>query len=160
MVRIVGVDIPDNKRLEISLRYLYGIGPALAQQIIDKLSLDPNKRAHRLTADEISKITALLQNEYMIEGWVMQNLGPFNNALQEIGLAGYAYPEVSMIEDPGAFAYLVVLSPEAEALDIWKFIKNLAYLGGGLIFLRIVYKIFNKYDLIQPIIDVIKQILY
>ncbi len=68
MVRIVGVDIPDNKRLEISLRYLYGIGPTLAQEICQKLSLNPDMRAHQLTADDIARITALLQNEYTVEG--------------------------------------------------------------------------------------------
>ena len=68
MVRIVGVDIPDNKRLEISLRYLYGIGPTLAQEICQKLSLNPDMRAHQLTADDIARITALLQNDYTVEG--------------------------------------------------------------------------------------------
>ncbi len=68
MVRIVGVDIPDNKRLDISLRYLYGIGPALANEICEKLSLSPDMRAHQLSADDISRITALLQSEYTIEG--------------------------------------------------------------------------------------------
>jgi small subunit ribosomal protein S13 len=68
MVRIVGVDIPDNKRLEISLRYLYGIGPSLAKDIIEKLKLNPDKRAHQLNPDEIAKITSLLQTEYTIEG--------------------------------------------------------------------------------------------
>jgi small subunit ribosomal protein S13 len=68
MVRIVGVDIPDNKRLEVSLRYLYGIGPALARQIIDRLKLNPDIRAHQLSADDVARITNLLQAEYSIEG--------------------------------------------------------------------------------------------
>jgi small subunit ribosomal protein S13 len=68
MVRIVGVDIPDNKRLEISLRYLYGIGPALAKQIIDRLKLNPGMRASQLTADDVAKITTLLQTDFTIEG--------------------------------------------------------------------------------------------
>jgi len=68
MVRILGIDIPDNKPLEYSLRYLYGIGSALSRQIIDRLGLDPAKRAHRLTSEEVAKITALLQEEFTIEG--------------------------------------------------------------------------------------------
>ena len=68
MVRIVGVDIPDNKPLTISLRYLYGIGPTLSQRIIEKLKLNPNMRANKLSADDVAKITALLQAEYTVEG--------------------------------------------------------------------------------------------
>lgn len=68
MVRIIGVDIPDNKRLEISLRYLYGIGATLAQEICEKCKLNPGMRAQALTSDEIARIAALLQNEYTIEG--------------------------------------------------------------------------------------------
>ena len=68
MVRIVGVDIPDNKPLTISLRYLYGIGPSLSRQIIERLRLNPNMRANKLSADDVAKITALLQGEYTIEG--------------------------------------------------------------------------------------------
>jgi small subunit ribosomal protein S13 len=68
MVRVLGVDIPDKKRIEISLRYLYGIGPTLANQIIAKLKLNPDARANQLTADEIAKINTLLQAEYTIEG--------------------------------------------------------------------------------------------
>ena len=68
MPRIIGIDIPDNKRLEISLRYIYGIGPALATQVIERLGLDPNKRAAQLTEDEIARLNQLLQAEYIVEG--------------------------------------------------------------------------------------------
>jgi small subunit ribosomal protein S13 len=68
MVRIVGVDIPDNKPLTVSLRYLYGIGPSLSRQIVERLRLNPNMRANKLSADDVAKITALLQAEYTIEG--------------------------------------------------------------------------------------------
>ena len=52
MARIIGVDIPDNKRLEVALTYIYGIGRKLSNQIIAKLGLDPNMRAHKLSEDE------------------------------------------------------------------------------------------------------------
>lgn len=67
MPRVIGIDIPDNKRLEISLRYIYGIGPHKAREICTGLGLDPNIRAHRLTQDEIAKLNAKLQ-EYTVEG--------------------------------------------------------------------------------------------
>lgn len=87
MVRIVGVDIPDNKRLEISLRYIYGIGPTRALQIIERLHLDPNVRAQKLTADEVAKITSLLQSEFMIEGDLRRQIQ--NNIKRLIGIHCY-----------------------------------------------------------------------
>lgn len=69
MPRIIGVDIPENKRLEVSLTYLYGIGPALSNEIIQKLNLDPDKRAKDLDEEEIARLNNLLQSEeYMVEG--------------------------------------------------------------------------------------------
>lgn len=68
MARILGVDIPDNKRLEISLRYLYGIGATLSDQIIKKLKLNPAMKAGQLSAEDISRLTALIQSEYVVEG--------------------------------------------------------------------------------------------
>ena len=87
MVRILGVDIPDNKRLEISLRYLYGIGPALSKEIIQKLNLNPDARTHKLTADEIARISALLQSEYAIEGDLRRQVQ--NNIKRMIGIHCY-----------------------------------------------------------------------
>ncbi|PJD96500.1 MAG: 30S ribosomal protein S13 [Parachlamydia sp.] len=68
MPRIIGIDIPDNKRLEISLTYIYGIGRRLSNEIIAKLGLDRNMRAQKLTEDEIASINALLQSAYVVEG--------------------------------------------------------------------------------------------
>ncbi|ADI38832.1 30S ribosomal protein S13 [Waddlia chondrophila] len=68
MPRVIGTDIPDNKRLIISLTYIYGIGPFKAKEIIEKLQLDPNMRARGLTEDDIAKINTLLQNDYIVEG--------------------------------------------------------------------------------------------
>ena len=87
MVRIVGVDIPDNKRLEVSLRYLYGIGPTLALQIIERLKLNPGMRAHQLSADEVAKITHLLQSEFTIEGDLRRQVQ--NNIKRLIGIHCY-----------------------------------------------------------------------
>lgn len=68
MPRVIGIDIPDNKRLEVSLTYIYGIGRCLANRIIEKLGLDKNMRAHNLTQDDIAKINGLLQGEFVVEG--------------------------------------------------------------------------------------------
>lgn len=87
MVRILGVDIPDNKRLDISLRYLYGIGPTLAKEIVEKLQLDPAMRAHKLSADDIARITSLLQSEYAIEGDLRRQVQ--NNIKRLIGIHAY-----------------------------------------------------------------------
>lgn len=68
MPRVIGIDIPDNKRLEISLTYIFGIGRHRSNEIIAKLGLDPNTRAHKLTQDDLARINNLLQAEYVLEG--------------------------------------------------------------------------------------------
>ncbi len=68
MARILGVDIPDNKRLEISLTYIYGIGLSKSQEIMAKLKLNPDMRAGKLTSDDIARLTNLIQTEYVVEG--------------------------------------------------------------------------------------------
>ena len=68
MPRVIGIDIPDNKRLEVSLTYIYGVGRRLSNQIIDKLGLDRNMRAHKLTQDDIARLNGMLQSEYVVEG--------------------------------------------------------------------------------------------
>lgn len=68
MPRVIGIDIPDNKRLEVSLTYIYGVGRRLSNEIIDKLGLDRNMRAHKLTQDDIARLNATLQSEYIVEG--------------------------------------------------------------------------------------------
>lgn len=68
MPRVIGIDIPDNKKVFISLTYIYGVGRKFSSDIIEKLSLDGDKRANKLTEEEISRINALLQTEYLVEG--------------------------------------------------------------------------------------------
>ena len=68
MARVLGVDIPDNKRLEVSLTYIYGIGVSLSQEILGKLKLNPGMKAGQMTAEDIARLTALIQSEYMVEG--------------------------------------------------------------------------------------------
>jgi small subunit ribosomal protein S13 len=68
MARISGVDIPREKRLEISLTYIYGIGKPTAQQICAEIGLDPNQRVRTLTEDEINKIRAWVDERLTVEG--------------------------------------------------------------------------------------------
>lgn len=68
MPRVMGVDIPDKKRLEISLRYLFGIGPTLARKICAELKLDPDMRAQKLTEEEIGRIGSYVQGNFVVEG--------------------------------------------------------------------------------------------
>jgi len=68
MPRIIGVDIPGRKQLLYSLQYIYGVGPARSAEIIEKLGMDPKKRADDLAPDELSKLAEVLQANYMVEG--------------------------------------------------------------------------------------------
>lgn len=67
MPRIAGHDIPENKKINYSLRYIYGIGQKLADEIIKKCKINPDKRAKELTGEEINRIQAALDS-YLIEG--------------------------------------------------------------------------------------------
>lgn len=69
MPRVIGIDIPDNKRLVISLTYIYGIGNAKSKEILERLGLNPDMRARELSQDDIAKLNTLLQtDEYTLEG--------------------------------------------------------------------------------------------
>ena len=68
MSRIAGVDIPNNKRVEIALTYIYGIGRKSSNDILAKTGVDPDKRAKDLTEDEIAKLRDEIENSYTVEG--------------------------------------------------------------------------------------------
>lgn len=68
MPKILGIDIPGQKKLEISLRAIHGIGPFRARQIAERAGVDPVKRAADLTGEELTRITAVLQEGYVVEG--------------------------------------------------------------------------------------------
>ncbi|MBA2369714.1 MAG: 30S ribosomal protein S13 [Candidatus Protochlamydia sp.] len=87
MPRIIGIDIPQNKRLEISLTYLYGIGRHLSNEIIAKLGLDPNMRAEKLTQDDMARLNGLLTSEYIVEGDLRRQVQ--NNIKRLISIHSY-----------------------------------------------------------------------
>src|SRR5437016_6728316 len=68
MPRIMGVDLPADKPTHISLRYLYGVGPTLALRLCEQARLDPQRKARELTDDEISRLSTMLDREYVVEG--------------------------------------------------------------------------------------------
>lgn len=87
MPRVIGIDIPDNKRLEISLTYIYGIGRHISNEIITRLGLDRNMRAHKLNQDDIARLNALLQSEYVVEGDLRRQVQ--NNIKRLISIHSY-----------------------------------------------------------------------
>ncbi len=68
MPRLLGVDIPGRKRIEYSLRYIYGIGPAISKEIIEKAGLDPATKADDLTPEQLRKLLDVIQEGYRVEG--------------------------------------------------------------------------------------------
>jgi len=68
MARIAGVDLPRNKRIEIALTYIYGIGKSRAKEILAATGVDPNKRVYNLTPEEVSKIRDFISRNYKVEG--------------------------------------------------------------------------------------------
>lgn len=71
-MRIVGINIPDNKKAGIALGYIYGVGRPLAAKILKEAQIDPDKRAKDLTSAEINKIQASIEKNYKIEGELRQ----------------------------------------------------------------------------------------
>jgi small subunit ribosomal protein S13 len=85
MARIIGVEIPGNKRIDIALRYIYGLGPANSKLIVAKAGIDPAIRAKDLTEQQISAITHAIQDgKYVIEGDLRREIGLNLKRLQAI----------------------------------------------------------------------------
>jgi small subunit ribosomal protein S13 len=85
MPRLLGVDIPADKRADISLRYLYGIGPTTARELCQRANVDPAKKAREMTDDELARIAGLLDNDYVVEGQLRRAIGQNIGRLKEIG---------------------------------------------------------------------------
>jgi small subunit ribosomal protein S13 len=87
MPRVIGIDIPDNKRLEVSLTYIFGVGRKLSNQIIEKLELNKDMRARELSEDDIARLNAILQSEYVVEGDLRRQVQ--NNIKRLVGIHCY-----------------------------------------------------------------------
>ena len=68
MPRIAGVDVPNEKRIDVALTRIYGVGPYRSKEILAKLQIDPSVRAGKLSEDEVSRIANLIGDDYVVEG--------------------------------------------------------------------------------------------
>jgi small subunit ribosomal protein S13 len=85
MARILGVDIPGEKRIDIALRYVYGLGPTTAKEILARASIEPSIRAKSLTEQQLSQIVhAIQEGKYVIEGDLRREIGLNLKRLQGI----------------------------------------------------------------------------
>lgn len=85
MARISGVDLPNEKRIEIALTYIYGVGRTLSGEIIEKCGLNPDTRVKDLTEEEVAKIRDVLENQYKVEGDLRREIAMNIKRLMEIG---------------------------------------------------------------------------
>lgn len=85
MARIAGVDLPKNKRSEIGLTYIYGIGRSTSKKILEKAGIDVNKKIGDLTDDEVSKIRTIIQADYKTEGAMRSEMQMNIKRLMDIG---------------------------------------------------------------------------
>lgn len=84
MPRIQGVDIPTNKPVHISLRYLKGIGPTTSLELCEKVGIEPMRRASDLTDDEVAKLATIIDRDYLVEGALRRFEGGNIQRLKEI----------------------------------------------------------------------------
>lgn len=79
MPRIAGTDIPDNKPIRIALRYVYGVGPKIAQDLLDEVGIAGHIRAHELTEEQCAQISNVIGDKFIVEGalrrQIQQNIG-------------------------------------------------------------------------------------
>ncbi|MGC8775956.1 MAG: 30S ribosomal protein S13 [Minisyncoccia bacterium] len=83
-MRILGINIPDNKRIEVALTYFYGIGPYLSRKALSETNINPDKRTKDLSADELNKLKTWIENNCKIEGALRQEIRQNINRLKEI----------------------------------------------------------------------------
>ena len=85
MPRILGIDLPREKRIEASLPYIYGIGPAITRKILEEAKIDPNRRAKDLSDEEVSVITSIVQKKIRTEGDLRREVNQNIKRLIDIG---------------------------------------------------------------------------
>jgi small subunit ribosomal protein S13 len=85
LARIAGVNIPTNKRVEIALRYIHGIGPAMAREIIEKVGVEPARRVSELSDAEVIRIREAIDADYMVEGDLRRDVSMNIKRLMDLG---------------------------------------------------------------------------
>lgn len=85
MARIAGVNIPTQKRIEIALTYIFGIGPNVSNQILEKAGIDKNKRVHQLTDQEVLKIREIIDESHKVEGDLRRDISMNIKRIMDLG---------------------------------------------------------------------------
>jgi len=85
LARIAGVDLPRDKRVEISLTYIYGIGKASSQKILAEAGINPDTRVKDLTEEEVSKLRAIIDKNYVVEGDLRRDVSMNIKRLMDLG---------------------------------------------------------------------------
>ena len=85
MPRLLGVDIPNNRQIVISLTYLYGVGPAIARELCRKAGIEEKTKAKDLGESDLAKLASLLDNDYVVEGQLRRQVNQNIQRLREIG---------------------------------------------------------------------------
>lgn len=85
MARVVGVDLPKDKRIEIALRYIYGIGPTRAREVLQATNINPDIRVRDLTDEQASILTSYIQTHYKVEGDLRREVNANIKRLMDIG---------------------------------------------------------------------------
>ncbi len=85
MARIAGVDLPKDKRIEIGLRYIFGIGPTSSAKILKKTGVNPDTRVHALTDEDVTKLRKAIEDDYNIEGSLRGEISMNIKRLIDIG---------------------------------------------------------------------------
>jgi len=85
VARIAGIDLPKNKRMEIALTYIYGIGRTTARKIIEESGLDPNMKSDQLTEVDVAKIREVLDRSYKVEGDLRREVTMNIKRLMDLG---------------------------------------------------------------------------
>jgi small subunit ribosomal protein S13 len=85
LARIAGVNLPTNKRIVIALQYIYGIGPAKAKEILDKVSLPESRRVSQLTDQEVLQLREVIDRDYMVEGDLRREVAMNIKRLMDLG---------------------------------------------------------------------------
>ncbi len=84
MPRLLGVDIPNDKSTVISLSYLYGVGAKTARELCHKAGIEPEKKARELADDELGRLAALLERDYVVEGPLRRQIQQSINRLRDV----------------------------------------------------------------------------
>ncbi len=85
MVRIAGVDLPGNKRIEVALTYIYGIGPSSAHKILAQTGVDPDIRVSALSDEDLSKVRRAIESDFKVEGALRTEVSMNIKRLMDIG---------------------------------------------------------------------------